>query len=105
MGLLYLLAGLACGIAVGVGIKKRDSAAPGVSGPDMADPDTTEPGTSAPEVPVQAESLPEAAESTTAAPLPETTGTTPAESHEDEGEPTKHPRFPDVEYDLEPDDL
>jgi len=58
MGLLYLLVGLACGVAVGMGIRKRGAPPPG-----------------------------------------ETAAGTPNE--EDVGEPPEHPRFPDVEYDLE----
>ena len=61
MGLLYLLVGLACGVAVGVGIKKR-----GISV------------------------------------LDETIVTAPDEK--DASKPPEHPRFPDIEYDVEPEE-
>ena len=71
MGLLYLLVGLACGVAVGMGIQKRGASA-----------SSRTPG-------------PEAAE----------TATGVARGEETSAEIADLPRFPDVEYDVEPEDL
>jgi hypothetical protein len=94
MGLLYLLVGLACGVAVGMGIKKREAAAIDETAPESVN-----------------ETAPESANKTTPAPINKTTvepvgGIAGKRPHEnDASEPPKPPRFPDVEYDLEPEDL
>ena len=97
MGLLYLLVGLACGVAVGMNIRKRDAAAPEISVPDITSPDVSVPGISVPDIPAPDASVPGAS-------LPETADSNPDDAHEEEGEPPRLPRFPDVEYDIEPDD-